>query len=272
MTTNRVAALQMSSRADVKKNLESAAELIKKAADAGAKLAVLPEMFAIINATDEQKLKAKEKFGSGPIQDFLAEQALKNNIWLVGGTIPIASENCEKYRAACLVHNNQGERVARYDKIHLFDAEVKPGVEVYQESRDTEPGDTITVIETPLGKLGVAICYDIRFPELFRLMQKQGIEIIAIPAAFVVKTGQAHWETLMRARAIENFCYVIGAGQTGIHDNGRSTYGHSMIVHPWGNVMACLPETVGIVTADIKLQELEKIRTDFPTQKHRRLQ
>lgn len=269
---SRIAAIQMNSRSDVQKNLDTAAGLIKQAAEMGAQVIVLPEMFAVMGALPRDKLKVRERFGHGPIQDFLAQQSLQNKVWLVGGTIPITSEDANKIYAACLIYNSQGMVVARYDKIHLFDASIDAGAEVYQESSDTVPGQQIVVVDSPVGKLGVAVCYDIRFPELFRTMLAQGAEVFAIPTAFTVKTGQAHWEVLTRARAIENLCYVVAACQTGTHDNGRKTYGHSIIIDPWGAVNGQLEGGEGIITAEIDLVVLHNnIRKNFPAHQHRKI-
>ncbi len=267
----RIAAIQMTSSEDVAKNLQEAERLILKAAALGAQLVVLPENFALMGKTEQDKLKISETFGEGPIQDFLAKQAAKNKIWLVGGTIPITSENPQKVYAACLIYNAHGDRVARYDKIHLFDAQVKRDVEVYEESNTTEYGDHLTVVDTPFGRLGVAVCYDIRFPELFRAMLVEKVDIIAVPAAFTVKTGEAHWEVLMRARAIENFCYIIGACQTGTHTNGRQTYGHALIVNPWGETLTRLTTQVDVITATIDHDKQHQMREDFPTALHQRI-
>lgn len=266
-----VAAIQMTSDQNVKNNLAIAATLIQAAVAKNAHLCVLPEMFATFGLPEDQMASVKEKLGSGPIQDFLAEQARKHQIWIVGGTIPIAIENAHKTHAACLVFNAQGECVACYNKMHLFDAHVIRGSEVYQESKTTEAGDNIVVIDTPFGKLGLAVCYDIRFPELFRAMLLKHVEIIAVPSAFTVKTGEAHWEILIRSQAIQNFSYIIAAAQTGVHDNGRQTYGHSMIVEPWGHVVAESATGIGIIVAEIDLKYLQQIRNDFPVTQHRRL-
>lgn len=205
------------------------------------------------------------------MQDFLAEQAAKHGIWLVGGTIPIAIDNSEKVRAACLLFNAQGQCAARYDKIHLFDVQVLNTQEVYQESKLIDYGNQVTVVDTPFGKLGLAVCYDIRFPELFRAMLSQQVEIIVLPSAFTVKTGEAHWEILLRSQAIMNSSYLIAAAQVGTHYNGRQTYGHSMIVEPWGHVVAELRDEIGIITAEIDLNYLHQIRREFPAVSHRRL-
>lgn len=266
----KVAALQMTSTANVVENLQTAKRLIAMAVAQGAKLIVLPEMFPIMGAQETDKLKVKEPLEDGPIQNFLEEQALLHKIWIVAGTIPLMSLDQNHIYAACLVFNDQGEIVARYDKMHLFDVVISEK-ECYQESNTVMPGDAITVINTPFGKLGLAVCYDIRFPELFRVMFNRGAEIIAIPAAFTTTTGEAHWELLARARAVENFSYVIGACQTGKHVNGRSTYGHSLIVDPWGRVMSSLPEGEGVIIADIDLEYLHQTRKNIPVSEHQRI-
>ena len=268
----RVAAIQMTSTHDVTENLLTAEKFIKQAAHEGAKLVVLPEMFAIMGLDQMDKVKYCESIGRGQIQDFLCEQAIKHQIFLVGGTIPIkVPENPNKVYAACLIFNNEGQSIARYDKIHLFDVELSDKKEKYSESQTTLAGSEIVVVDTPLGKLGLAVCYDIRFPELFRMMHLQGVEIIAFSAAFTFVTGCAHWDILVRARAIENQAYVIAAAQTGAHSNSRRTYGHSMIVNPWGIVQADLPIEEGVVIADIDLNYLHQLRGDFPALKHRKL-
>jgi predicted amidohydrolase len=271
MNENRVACIQMTSNEDISQNLYAAKNLIQQAAEQGAKLIVLPEMFGIMGLDQMDKVKYGETLGKGPIQDFLSERAAEYGVWLVGGTIPIlTSQDSNKVFASCLVFNDQGERVACYNKIHLFDVQLRASQENYSESATTERGDEIVVVPTPFGKLGLAVCYDIRFPEMFRLMLKQGVEIIALPAAFTYVTGSAHWDILVKARAIENLSYVLTACQTGTHANGRKTYGHSMIVNPWGEVQVCLPENPGVVMAEINTTFLQQIRNDFPAISHRK--
>jgi len=266
-----MAAIQLCASQHVDDNLAVAAQLIDEAAKQGAKLIVLPEMFPLIGLQETAKLGIKEPFGQGKIQSFLAHQAKLHQIWLVGGTIPIACETPNKVRAACLVFNERGELAARYDKMHLFDVIVS-ATERHTESNTVEPGNQIVVVETPFGKLGLAVCYDVRFPELFRCLFNQGAEIIALPSAFTARTGAAHWEVLLRSRAIENFCYVIGAAQGGIHDNGRETYGHTQIIHPWGNILAKLPgEETGVICAPIDLKALHAIRNAIPVDQHQRI-
>lgn len=266
----KVAAIQMCSSLSVEENLKSAGKLIEAAAKKGAELIVLPEMFPIVGTGAEDKIYIAESPGVGPIQDFLSEQASKNNVWIVGGTIPIRTENKLKIRATCLVYNNLGKSVARYDKIHLFDV-VLSQKEKYQESETVEPGDRVVLVDTPFGKLGLAVCYDVRFPALFIELFDRGAEIIAIPAAFTVKTGEGHWKLLARARAVENFCYVIGACQGGTHESGRKTYGHSLIIDPWGTVLE-ERETAspGVVYGEIDLEHLRKIRASIPVGEHRK--
>ncbi len=264
-----VAAVQMNSGDDINANLAIAAKLIQQAKDSQANLVVLPEMFATFS--DQQKIRAKENFGSGKVQDFLAEQSRKHGIWIVGGTIPLAINDSAKVRAACLLFNSQGQCVSRYDKIHLFDVQVMQSKETYQESSLVDYGDQVVVVDTPFGKLGLAVCYDVRFPELFRAMLAKQVEIIALPSAFTVKTGEAHWEILVRAQAIMNSSYLIAAGQVGQHPRGRLTYGHSMIVEPWGHVLSELENDVGVITAAIDLNYLQQIRQNFPAVAHRRL-
>ena len=268
---SKIAAIQMCSSENVEENLLIAAQLIKQAASAEAQLIVLPEMFAIIGKKTTDKIKVKESYGSGKIQTFLSTEAAKYNIWIVGGTIPIACENENKIRASCIVYDNKGKIAARYDKIHLFDATLSE-TESYKESNTTEAGDKIVLVDTPVGKLGLSVCYDIRFPALFTSLLNRGAEIITIPAAFTVPTGEAHWQLLARSRAVENFCYVVGACQGGLHANGRQTYGHSLIVDPWGIVIEeiSIPEN-SIAYANIDLERLHKIRASIPIMEHQKI-
>jgi deaminated glutathione amidase len=269
---HRVACVQMTSSTDVRENLESAKQYIEEAAATGARLVVLPEMFAIMDSDALSKVKVAEQSGHGLIQDFLREIAIREKIWLVGGTIPlITKDNPEKIRAATLVYDDAGELKARYDKIHLFDVQLRNTSENYRESKTTEPGDKVVVLDTPIGRVGLAVCYDVRFPELFRHMQAQGAEIIILPTAFTYTTGAVHWDVLVRARAIENLTYLIAACQSGTHANGRRTYGHSMIVNPWGIVSACLPAGNGVLSADIDLDYVRKLREEFPVLLHKKL-
>jgi nitrilase len=266
----QVAAIQMTSGPDVAANLFEAGRLITQAADSGAKLIVLPENFCLMPMKDSDRLAQAEQAGDGHIQNFLAEAARRHKIWLVGGTVPLASESSDKCRSACLVFNDQGEQVARYDKIHLFDVELN-NAEAYTESATIEAGDDAVVIDTPFGRLGLAICYDLRFPELFRQLSQQGAQMLAVPSSFTAITGSVHWEVLVRARAIENQAYVLAAAQGGFHANGRETYGDSMIVDPWGRVANRLSRGPGVVLSEVDLDLLGDIRKNLPSLKHRRL-
>lgn len=269
---SKVAAIQMASGPNVKANLAEAEKLIKIAVQQGAELVVLPENFAIMGTAEMDKVKIAEEFGAGPLQNYLKEQAIKRNIWLVGGTIPLRSAEPGKVFAACLLYNPQGEMVARYDKIHLFDVTIGDSNESYTESETITPGDRIVVVETPFGRLGLAVCYDLRFPELFRAMVKQGMEICALPSAFTSLTGKVHWESLLRARSIENLSFIIAADQGGYHVGGRETHGDSMIIDPWGLVLNRLPHGTGVVVAHIDVAKLEHTRKMFPALEHKRFE
>lgn len=265
----QVAAIQMASGSVVAENLAQAGRLIAQAARAGAKLVALPENFALMPAADADRLGAAESDGEGPIQTFLAAAAREHGVWVVGGTIPLAAAGGKKVRASCLVYDDRGARVARYDKIHLFDVRLGNG-ERYCESAAIERGDEPVVVSTPFGTLGLAVCYDLRFPELFRRLLDRGAELFVIPAAFTAHTGRAHWEVLLRARAIENLVYVVAPGQGGRHANGRETYGHTMIVNPWGEILRQLPNGPGVVAAECDLQNLRARRAQLPCIEHRR--
>ncbi|MBS3963592.1 MAG: carbon-nitrogen hydrolase family protein [Methylomonas sp.] len=264
------AAIQMASGPQVAANLFEAEKHIAEAVKAGAKLVALPENFAIMGMNEYDKVQVRERDGEGVIQDFLSNVARKHEVWVVGGTIPIAAHADDKVRAACLIYDAQGERVGRYDKIHLFDVSVPDTNEEYRESDSVEAGDQACLIDTPFGRLGVAVCYDLRFPEFFRPMARKGMDILVIPSAFTAKTGAAHWAVLLRARAIENLCYVIAPNQGGFHVNGRQTYGHSMIVDPWGVVLDCHKTGPGFVCAEVDKNRLVKMRGAFPVLQHRR--
>ncbi len=266
-----VAAIQMASGPNVKANLEEAEKLIKTAVQQEAELVVLPENFAIMGLSEMDKVAIAEPPGEGPVQQFLSQQARKHEIWIVGGTIPIESSVAGKVFSASLLYNDKGEMVARYDKIHLFDVVLEASKESYNESETIESGDDVVVVDTPFGKLGMAICYDLRFPELFRAMADVGMEICVLPSAFTSLTGKAHWESLLRARAIENLCYMVAPDQGGYHINGRETHGDSMIIDPWGVVLNRLPHGTGVVVSDIDLEKLRKTRKNFPALQHRRL-
>ena len=270
-TKPRVAAVQMATGPNVNANLLEAERLIRDAAEAGAGLVVLPETFAFMGRHDRDTLHLAEADGDGHLQDFLAESAARYDVWLVGGTIPLRSETPERLRAASLVFNEQGVRVARYDKIHLFDVNLPGADERYEESATIEPGSDPVVVDSPFGRLGIVVCYDLRFPELVRQMLDSGVELLAVPSAFTAITGKAHWETLVRARAIENLAYVVAAAQGGYHLSGRETHGHSMIVDPWGTVLAQVPRGTGHVSVVLDREYQKTIRRTFPTIDHRRL-
>ena len=263
----RIAAVQLASGPNVKGNLQEAARLIEIAATHGAKLVALPEYFAIMGMRDDDKVKAREKPGAGPIQQFLSTTARQHGIWLVGGSVPLECANPAKVRNSCLVYDDKGKLAARYDKIHLFGFEM--GKEHYAEERTIEPGSDVVTVDTPFGRLGLSICYDLRFPELYRAMKP--VDIILVPSAFTETTGSAHWETLIRARAIENLAYVLAPAQGGYHLNGRETHGDSMIVDPWGVVLDRLPRGSGVVMAGINLQHLANLRGSLPALTHRTL-
>src|SRR5690349_14581497 len=264
----KVAAIQMTSGPDVAANLQQARELLTQARDRGAALAALPENFAFMGLKDADKRAIGEADGSGPIQDFMAATARDLGLWIVAGTMPITAPD-GRVSAASLVFDASGKRVARYDKIHLFDVDIPGKAEVYRESAHVAPGREPVVVDTPVGRLGLSVCYDMRFPELFRRLSAAGAQIITVPSAFTAPTGRAHWETLLRARAIENLCYVIAPAQSGFHPNGRETYGDSMIVDYWGRVAQRLPRGRGCITAQIDLERQAEVRQSFPALQHR---
>ncbi len=266
-----VACVQMASSPNIGANLLEAERLIAEAVGQHAQLVVLPENFALMGKSEHHKVEVREPPGNGAIQAFLSEQAAQHRIWLVGGTIPLVAEAENKVRATCLVFDDTGTQVARYDKIHLFDVALVDSGEQYTESDTIEPGHEVVVIDSPFGRMGIAVCYDLRFPELFRQQLEAGLELIVLPSAFTAITGRAHWEVLVRARAIENLCYVIAPDQGGYHLNGRETYGHSMIVDPWGTVLNSLARGPGVVCADVDLERLKSARRNFPSIAHRRL-
>lgn len=268
----KLAAIQMVSGPAVGPNLETAARLIGEAAAGGAKIVALPEYFPLIGATDAERLAAREADGHGPIQAFLAANAKHHGIWLIGGSLPmVANEfanSAAKMRNSCLVFNPQGERIARYDKIHLFGFD--NGQEQYDEAATIEAGSEVVTCGLAGLRAGLAICYDLRFPELFRRMAKPDpVDLIVLPAAFTETTGRAHWEILLKARAIENQCYVLAAAQGGRHPNGRITHGNSMIVDPWGEILARCDTGEGVAMAEFEPQRLQDVRTRLPALRHR---
>lgn len=261
----KVAAIQMISGPEVGPNLATADRLLEQAAAAGARLAVLPEYFPLIGAADAARLAAREDDGSGPIQEFLAAAARRHRLWLVGGSIPLAGGDPAKLRNSCLVFDEGGRRIGRYDKIHLF--AFHQGEERYDEAAVIEAGDRPLAVDSPAGRLGLAICYDLRFPELFRAFAP--VDLIALPAAFAETTGRAHWEILLRARAVENQCYLIAAAQGGRHPTGRITHGNSMIVDPWGDVIARMGTGEGVIVAELDPARLAEVRDCLPALRHR---
>lgn len=268
----RFAAVQMISAPEISPNLVTAARLIAEAADQGARLVALPEYFPIIGPSDATRLLAREAEGCGPLQDFLAAAAQRHKIWLVGGSIPLAAANPDKLLNSCLVFDPSGQRVARYDKIHLFG--FSKGAETYDEAQTIEAGPATPAtfdmtIDGETIRVGLGICYDLRFPELFRAMG--AVDLIILPAAFTDTTGRAHWEILLRARAIENQCYVLASAQGGEHPTGRRTHGNSMIIDPWGEILARLDKGEGIVQAALETGRIAEIRGSLPALQHRRL-
>lgn len=266
--TVRVAAIQMASGPSVPANLAEAERLIELAVEAGARLVALPEFFCIMAMKDADVVKAREAEGEGPVQAFLARMAKKHRIWLVGGSVPLEASEPDKVRNSCLVYDERGKLVARYDKIHLFGLDL--GTEHYEEARLIEPGDTVVVVNSPFGRIGLSVCYDLRFPELYRAMPD--VDIIVVPSAFTATTGRAHFETLIRARAIENLAYVIAPAQGGYHLAGRETHGDSMIVDPWGVVLDRLPRGSGVVVSNMNPAYQASLRKSLPALRHRFVQ
>ncbi len=261
----RIAALQMVSGPRVGENLATAGQLIESAVAQGAQLVALPEYFPIIGAADADRVRAREDFGDGPIQDWLAEMAQRHGIWIFAGSIPLTATVADKMRNSSLVFNPQGVCVKRYDKIHLFG--FKKGDESYDEATFIEAGNELAAVDTPFGRVALSICYDLRFPELFRALAPA--DLILMPAAFTDTTGRAHWEILLRARAIENQCYLLAVGQGGQHENGRMTHGNSMIIDPWGDILDRKMKGPGVVIADLDHARIAEIRESLPALAHR---
>ncbi|HVK33811.1 MAG TPA: carbon-nitrogen hydrolase family protein [Burkholderiaceae bacterium] len=265
----KIAALQTVATPDVDRNLDTAARLIDEAVRAGAQLALLPEYFCLMGRSDADKLTVAEAPGDGPIQRFLAAQAKQHGLWLIGGTLPLRCATPERARNACCVYAPDGTLAARYDKLHLF--RFDSGRESYDEARVLEAGGEPVAVQAGALRVGLSVCYDLRFPELYRALGTPPCDLLSVPAAFTYTTGRAHWELLLRARAVENQCYVIAAAQGGTHENGRRTWGHSMIVDPWGEVLAVRPEGEGVVLADVDPARLAAVRQQLPALAHRRL-
>jgi predicted amidohydrolase len=267
----KVAAIQMTSCADVGRNLEAAGRMLRGARAQGALVAALPENFAFMGLSEADKLAIAEDPGAGPIQAFLSATAADLGMWIVGGTTALRVPGDPRVAAACLVYDARGQLVARYDKIHLFDVDIPGKAERYRESASVRPGSEPVCLDTPAGRLGLAVCYDLRFPELFRRLLALGAEWFCLPSAFTAPTGRAHWEVLLRARAIENLCHIVAPAQSGFHENGRETYGDSLIVDCWGHVLARLPRGTGVISAQIDLVRSREVRHNFPAIDHRRL-
>ncbi len=266
----KIAALQMVSGPDVDRNLAVAWRLLREAAQAGARLVGLPEYFCHLGRRDQDKLGVAEADGDGPIQRMLAGAARELDLWIVGGTLPMRSSDPQRVRNANCVYAPDGSLAARYDKIHLF--RYDNGREQYDEGRAIEPGSEPHTVDALGLRIGLSVCYDLRFPELYRALSGSApCDLICVPSAFTHTTGQAHWETLLRARAIENQCYVMAPAQGGTHENGRRTWGHSMVVDPWGEVLAVLPEGEGVVIAELDPERIAALRRQLPALEHRRL-
>lgn len=266
-----VAVLQMCSTPDVQENLRDALGLLREARERGAAMCFLPENFSFMGYKEQDRLAVAETDGDGPVQQWLAEQSRTLGMWIVAGTLPLKQPEGLP-AASCLVFDDQGRRVARYDKIHLFDVSVSgtEGERLYQESKATRAGEDLVVVDTPAGRLGLSVCYDVRFPELYRALVDQGAELFSIPSAFTVPTGRAHWEVLLRARAIENQAFVLAPAQAGKHVGGRDTWGDSMVVDPWGKVMARHAMGVGAVLVDLDREAQLEVRAKFPSLAHRK--
>ena len=269
----RVAAIQMNSAAEVGENLQLADKLIADAVDDDCAMVVLPENFALMPVRGRDKAKAAEEPGDGPIQAFLSDVSQRHGIWVIAGSMPLKSPEigAERVYGACPVYDAKGAAQAIYRKIHLFDVDLAESQESYRESRSMYPGDEVTTVDTPCGRVGLTICYDLRFPELYRQLVDAGAIVFTVPAAFTATTGEAHWHTLLRARAIENLAYVIAPGQYGEHADGRSTYGHSLIIDPWGRILAEAADGNCFVAADIDPDLPAKLRSEFPALANRRL-
>lgn len=266
-----VAAIQMTSGHVVEDNLAAAAKLLREAKGRGAEIACLPENFSFLGLRDADKLAVAEADGEGPVQQFLSSTARGLGLWILGGSTVIKGPDPRRVTNTSLLIDSDGKRVARYDKIHLFDVAIPGRNEQYLESRHVAPGAAVVIADTPAGRLGMSVCYDMRFPELYRELVARGAQWLAAPAAFTVPTGRAHWETLLRARAIENLCYVVAPAQSGTHTSGRETYGDTLIVDYWGQVLTRLARGEGVITAEFDLGKQAKARESFPALENRRL-
>jgi nitrilase len=260
-----VAAVQMVSGVSPQGNQDAAAAGIAQAVAAGARVVALPEYFCLLGRRDTDKVELREADGAGPLQSFLAAQAREHGIWLIGGTVPLVASRPSRVRNTSLVFDPEGRRLARYDKIHLFG--FQRGTERFDESATIEPGRTPVVVDVDGWRIGLSVCYDLRFPELYRALAP--CDLIVVPSAFTHTTGQAHWEVLLRARAIENQCYVLAPAQGGTHENGRRTWGHTMLIDPWGEVLEVLPEGPGVVLGELRRARLAEVRRSLPALSHR---
>ncbi len=263
-----IASIQLSSGPNIQANRSEVSKYLEEISRTKSKLVVLPENFAFMPEDDSYFIENAEVLGSGPIQEFISENAKKYKLWIIAGTIPIKTKSPNKVTSTTLVYNDAGDIVSRYDKIHLFDVELPNSNESYNESEFFVPGKDLKVVETPVGIVGLSICYDLRFPELFRLLHSSNVEIIVLPAAFTEQTGKVHWETLVRTRAIENLCYVVTSCQDGYHISGRQTHGNSMIVNPWGQIISRIPGGSGFIESEINHKQLKSIREKFPVLEH----
>ena len=264
----KVASIQLSSGPNIQANLLEVGKYLEQISKTDSRLVVLPENFAMMPESDSEFLTNSETEGSGPIQDFISEKARIYKLWIIAGTIPIRTDNPKKVTSTTFVYNDKGEVVTRYDKVHLFDVELPNSDESYNESEVFQNGKDLKVVKTPIGVIGLSICYDLRFPELFRLQKSHNVEILVIPSAFTEQTGKVHWETLVKARAIENLCYVVTSCQDGYHISGRQTHGNSMIVNPWGQIMSRLSSGSGFIESEIDIKKLNSIREKFPVLEH----
>ncbi|MEQ5841008.1 acyltransferase [Paraburkholderia acidicola] len=264
-SSTRVAALQMVTTPDRERNLAEAERLIAEAAADGAQLVLLPEYFCFMGFKDTDKLSIREAYRDGPVQRFLADAARRHGVWVIGGTLPLTAPEPDRVLNTTLVFDPQGNEAARYDKIHLFSFE--KGTESFNEARTIRPGDSVTAFDAPFGRVGLSVCYDLRFPELYRKLGD--CALIVVPSAFTYTTGRAHWETLLRARAVENQCYVLAAAQGGTHETGRRTWGHSMLIDPWGEIVSVREEGAGVVAGNIERARIDEVRASLPALRHR---
>jgi len=271
MKNFKVACIQIASGPNLEANLLEVSKYIEKSKNLGANIIVLPENFAMISEDDSMYLGIKEELGSGRLQDYISNEARKHNIWIIAGTIPIASKKVDKVYSCCIVFNNNGDLVSSYNKVHLFDVNIVETNEKYKESDYFLSGDSIVYVDTPYCRIGLAICYDLRFPELFRKLSNENIDLVCMPAAFTSFTGKAHWEHLIKARAIENLVYFATSAQGGYHVGGRETYGHSMIVNPWGETLDIIKNKSGVIISTIDIKSLKNLRKNFPCLEHKKL-